>query len=68
MIEFSLTSVSVLTCATVKLLCYCCLIIIHHLLPLMLFIYLMTAAAHEEIATEGQIRGVGESDQQTLSK
>ena len=32
-----------------------------------LFIYLMTAA-HEEMATGGQIRGVGESDQQTLSK
>ena len=41
---------------------------IHYLLPLMLFIYLMTAAAHGEIATGGQIRGVSESDQQTLSK
>ena len=40
---------------------------IHYFLPLILFIYLMTAA-HEEIATGGQIRGVGESDQQTLSK
>ena len=33
-----------------------------------LFINLTTAAAHEEITTGGQIRGVGDSDQQTLSK
>ena len=40
---------------------------IHYILLLILFIYLMTAA-HEGIATGGQIRGVGESDQQALSK
>ena len=50
--------------ADVKVLCYCVSLLS---LPLMMFIYLMTAA-HDEIATEGQIGGVGESDQQTLSK
>ena len=42
-------------------------LIIHYFLPLIFSLYLMTAA-HEEIVTGGQIRGVGELNQQTLSK
>ena len=55
-------------CQIIVLLCLIIVLIIHYLIHLMLFIYLMTAAAHEEIATGGQIRGVGESNQHTLSK
>ena len=66
-----------LVCAHCTCVCVCLIIVLYYSLSLAFdFANLsMTAAhdlsmtaAHEEIATGGEIRGVGESDQQTLSK